>query len=82
MGMEFLRIACSVNDNMALKLVQEKYPVDENLIISDELRPLISASSAFADIRKYADKAGFRAMRYDGIKKVIRGLTTIDEDEK
>ena len=34
-----------------------------------------------SDLQDCAVRHGFRTMHYDGVKKVLRGLTTIDEVE-
>ena len=51
----------------------------ELIRVSDEMRPLISANATQAELLQAAVSAGFKPMRYDGLKKVLLGLTTIDE---
>lgn len=53
--------------------------IHELFIINSEVRTLIARNASFSDIQKNANIAGFHSMRYDGIKKTLRGLTTIDE---
>ncbi|MDM8552176.1 GspE/PulE family protein [Desulfobacterales bacterium HSG2] len=60
----------------------DRIPIHEFLTINDELKALIAKKAPIADIRDCAYKAGFQTMRYDGVKKVLRGLTTIEEISK
>ena len=53
--------------------------IHEIIFLDSELRGLISQSAAVPEVQKCARKTGFSTMRYDGLKKVLRGLTTIDE---
>jgi len=53
--------------------------IHELFLINHEIRRLITNNAPFADICESAVKAGFQSMHYDGIKKVLRGLTSIDE---
>lgn len=53
--------------------------IHELFIINSEVRTLIAKNASFSDIRRSSDIAGFQSMRYDGIKKTLRGLTTIEE---
>ncbi|MCK8600940.1 GspE/PulE family protein [Desulfoferrobacter suflitae] len=53
--------------------------IHEIIALDNHLRGLISRSATVTEIQKYAQKSGFQSMRYDGIKKVLRGLTTMDE---
>jgi type IV pilus assembly protein PilB len=53
--------------------------IHELFMINDEVRELIGHSATIMDIKKAAFAAGFTTMRYDGIKKVLRGLTTFQE---
>jgi len=51
----------------------------EIFIINEEVRALIAKASSILEIQESAKKHGFQTMRYDGLKKVLRGLTTIEE---
>lgn len=53
--------------------------IHEILFLDNELRRLISESATVPEIQKCARKTGFNTMRYDGIKKALRGLTTMEE---
>ena len=53
----------------------------ELLIVSEEIRSLISANASSQAITAAAARLGTRSLRYDGLKKVLLGLTTIDEIE-
>ncbi|QYM77667.1 GspE/PulE family protein [Horticoccus luteus] len=51
----------------------------ELVLITEEIRTLIAEGRSAADINKAAAKVGYRPLRYDGLKKVLMGLTTIEE---
>ena len=53
--------------------------IQELFVIDDDTRELIAQGASILDIRKTAYAKGFTTMRYDGIKKVLRGLTTFEE---
>ena len=53
--------------------------IHELFSVNEEFRALISRNASFAEMQDAARRAGFRPMRYDGMKKVFRGLTTLDE---
>jgi type II secretory ATPase GspE/PulE/Tfp pilus assembly ATPase PilB-like protein len=54
----------------------------ELILITDEIRRLISEGRSVQDITTAAAKVGYKPLRYDGLKKVLLGLTTIDEIEQ
>jgi type IV pilus assembly protein PilB len=56
--------------------------IHEIFVMNPELRALISLGANVLDIETAARKTGFKSIRYDGIKKVIRGLTSIEEIER
>jgi type IV pilus assembly protein PilB len=51
----------------------------EFLAITPRLRESLLAGAAFGELRELAFKEGYREMRYDGFKKALRGLTSIEE---
>jgi len=51
----------------------------ELLAVSDKLKELIVHESTYDELLQQALKEGFIQLKYDGIRKVIAGLTTIDE---
>ncbi|MCB1106366.1 MAG: Flp pilus assembly complex ATPase component TadA, partial [Cephaloticoccus sp.] len=51
----------------------------ELLIMDDALRQLIHAGASAAKLRQHARGLGMRSLREDGARKVIAGLTTIEE---
>ena len=51
----------------------------ELMAISDKVRELIMAKESSADIRKAAQKEGMRSLQEDGVQKILRGFTTIEE---
>ena len=52
------------------------------VLITEEIRTIISEGRSGQEITQAAAKVGFRPLRYDGLKKVLLGLTTIDEIEQ
>ncbi len=54
-----------------------KIAIHEMFVISNAVRNA-ARNDASADMRKLAEKS-FQTMRYDGVKKVLRGLTTLNE---
>jgi type IV pilus assembly protein PilB len=54
----------------------------EFVLMTEEIRMLISAGRSGQEIAEAAAKVGYRSLRYDGLKKVLLGLTTIDEIEQ
>lgn len=53
----------------------------ELVLITEEIRTLITNRASVQEITLAAAKVGYKPMRYDGLKKVLLGLTTIDEIE-
>jgi len=53
----------------------------ELVLITEEIRQIISDGRSAQEITRAAAKVGFRPLRYDGLKKVLLGLTTIEEIE-
>lgn len=56
--------------------------IHELAIVSDEIRSLISSSAGTRELTIAARKLGYQPLRYDGLKKVLLGLTTIEEVER
>jgi type IV pilus assembly protein PilB len=54
----------------------------ELLVVDDEMRTLITQNVGQHQLLKHATKLGYRSLRHDGMKKVLLGLTTIEEIEK
>jgi len=53
--------------------------VHEIFVVNQEVRELIARSAPQFEIQAAAKRAGFRTMFYDGLKKVLRGLTTLGQ---
>ncbi len=51
----------------------------ELIIVTEEVRALIAQRAPAHEITRAAAKVGFKPLRYDGLKKVLLGLTTIEE---
>lgn len=54
----------------------------ELVVITEEIRQMISERKSVQEITRVATKAGYRPLRYDGLNKVLLGLTTIEEIEE
>ena len=54
----------------------------ELVLITEEIRGLITEGRSGQEITKAAAKVGYRPLRYDGLKKVLLGMTTIEEIEQ
>ena len=54
----------------------------ELVLITEEIRTLISEGRSAQAISRAAAKVGYKPLRYDGLKKVLLGLTTIEEIEQ
>lgn len=54
----------------------------EIFIISEEIRGMITRGASIMDIQAAAVAAGFHMMHHDGVKKVLRGMTTLEEVER
>ena len=54
----------------------------EILDITDDLKELIMAGASSIEIKRKALEGSYKPLVIDGIKKVLQGLTTIDELNK
>jgi type IV pilus assembly protein PilB len=54
----------------------------ELVLITEEIRQLISEGKSAQEITRAASRVGYRPLRYDGLRKVLLGLTTIEEIEQ
>jgi type IV pilus assembly protein PilB len=55
--------------------------VHELAVPNEEVRGLLIDNAPLTAVAEAARRGGFRSLRYDGLKKVLRGLTTIEEIE-
>lgn len=56
--------------------------IHEAFLITAEVRQLISKNATLVEIEEASRKAGFKSLRYDALKKLIRGLTTVEEIDR
>ncbi|MBF0329128.1 MAG: type II/IV secretion system protein [Nitrospirae bacterium] len=56
-----------------------RIPIHEIFIMNSEIRKLVSKGASILEIQERAKKTGYTTLRYDGMKKVLRGLTTVEE---
>ncbi len=72
-------VGCDECDQVGYK---GRIGIHEIFIIDNKMRELIAKNDSILHIQQKALKNGFKTLRYDGIKKVIRGLTTLEEIDK
>ncbi len=53
--------------------------IHELLLVDEQIRELIVKNADSGHLRKAAYKAGMKSLREDGMRKVLNGITTIDE---
>lgn len=53
--------------------------IHETFLLDEEIRESISRGMSGVDIQSLALRAGYANLRWDGMKKVLRGLTTLEE---
>ncbi len=51
----------------------------ELLVVNDAFRELILANATVVEMRKLAKQHGMNTLREDGLKKVVKGITTVEE---
>ena len=56
--------------------------IHEIFIMTEDIRSMVAKGVSILEIEQAAKQNGFCPLRYDGLKKVLRGLTTIDELER
>src|SRR6185295_16892971 len=59
--------------------VKGRIAIHELLVVTDEVRELISGRATEQTIKRAAQRAGMRTLLEDGVEKAARGLTTLDE---
>ena len=57
----------------------DRIPIFETLLINDKISSLIYKGSPYGEIKSLAERLGFAPMRIDGVRKVLAGITTIEE---
>jgi len=56
--------------------------IHEVFSVTEEIQNMIYENAQLTKIREVAVKNGFRDLRFDGLKKVIAGLTTLEEIQR
>ncbi|MFA6440129.1 MAG: GspE/PulE family protein [Bacteriovoracaceae bacterium] len=56
--------------------------IHEVFMVTEEIQNMIFKNETTNKLREVAVKNGFRDLRFDGLKKVIAGLTTLDEIQR
>jgi len=72
----FRGVGCRVCDGEGYR---GRTAIYEILVVDEDIRDLIYAKATSREIREIAVAKGFRDMRFDGLKKVLVGETTVDE---
>ena len=60
----------------------ERIGIFEILSLTDEIKELIIQGASTLDIRQLAIQQGYRPLAIDGIDKILRGITTLEEINK
>ena len=60
----------------------ERIGILEILALTDEIKELIIQGASTLGIRQLAIQQGYRPLAIDGIDKVLRGITTLEEINK
>jgi len=53
--------------------------IHEILVVDERIREIITRKGSVTELREAASKAGYKDMRFDGLKKVIDGTTSVEE---
>lgn len=69
-------IGCKYCNNTGYK---GRIALSELFIIDEELRSMIARNASILDINDYVNQKGFKSLWYDGIKKSLMGLTSLEE---
>lgn len=56
--------------------------IQEVFLLTEAVRHLIARNASILNIQALAREQGFQPMLYDGLKKALRGLTTLEEVER
>ena len=56
--------------------------IQEVFLLTEAVRQLIARNASVLNIQAMAREQGFQPMLYDGLKKALRGLTTLEEVER
>lgn len=54
----------------------------EIFLVNETVRDMISKNASTTDIEAESRRSGFKSLRYDGVMKVLQGLTTLEEVNK
>lgn len=68
--------------NVTTQVFYERIGIFEILALTDEIKELIIQGASTLDIRQLAIQQGYRPLAIDGIDKVLRGITTLEEINK
>ena len=60
----------------------DRIGIFEILTLTDEIKELIIKGESSLDIRRLAVTEGYRPLAIDGINKVLKGITTLEEINK
>jgi len=53
--------------------------IHEILVVDERIRELITRRGSVTELREAASKAGYKDMRFDGLRKVMEGTTSVEE---
>ena len=56
-----------------------RIPLFEVLFLDEKISSIFHRGGAYGDILQAARMSGFTTMRYDGLRKALAGITSLDE---
>ncbi|MCX7857673.1 MAG: ATPase, T2SS/T4P/T4SS family [Deltaproteobacteria bacterium] len=56
--------------------------IGELMVVTEEIRDMIYQGASYNDLEKAAQRWGMRPVRFDGLRKVAAGITTLEEIER
>ena len=56
--------------------------IHEMILVDETIRKMVVGNAPIEELQKAAIAAGYQSMHYDGLKKVIRGLTYLEEIDR
>jgi type IV pilus assembly protein PilB len=68
-----------IADESCNELYRGRTAIGEVLVVNDEIRDLITSSASVSEIQKEAVHQGMRPMFVDGLEKVLKSETTVEE---
>ena len=74
-GALYSAIGCPVCNQVGYR---GRVAIQECFICDTGMRALVAKRATYEDLREYGEQHGFTTLQYDGMKKVLQGLTTVE----